>query len=347
MRVHVLYEYGEDLRPYSSSFLRLIRPLTYPSVQNHIEASFGLDYDDEPADLVIIDRLWRKDATLPMVQELVNKIRLRGKRFVYCLDDNYFDLANYENSRPMSEIQAIVTFLLRQADAVLVTTTALRQRVLEFNRRVQLLPNQLDERLLVYRQPKTNLPGDHKSIVIGYMGTFTHDQDLRMVLPALESIHQRHPGKIQLQVVGVVSQEGMKNELQGLPVRYIFPQLEEHEYPLFMLWFTGHVQWDIAISPLESTLFNDCKSDIKFLDYAAIGAAGIFSQSPAYAATVQHGMNGCLAENTAEAWEEALETLINQPELRVEIAHNASGHLYAERTLAQHAADWVKVIEGL
>ena len=176
-RIHVIYEYGPDYRPYSSSFLRLIRPLSHPLVSDHIDTTFGLDYNNEPADLVIIDRLWRFDITLPLAEELVNRIRLRGSRFVYSLDDDYYDLAFYEHTRPISEILPVVTFLLRQADAVVVTTPALRQRLLEFNPNIQVLPNQLDERLLVTRYPSgKDLSLDHKRVVIGYMGTFTHDE---------------------------------------------------------------------------------------------------------------------------------------------------------------------------
>ncbi len=347
-RVHVIYEYGQDYRPYSSSFLRLIRPLTHPMAQSHVDATFGLDYNGEPVDLVIIDRLWRYDVSLPLVQELVNRIRLKGIRIVYALDDNYFDLPFFEDSRPVSEILPVVSFLLHQADVVLVTTPALRQRLLEYNPNIHILPNQLDERLLVPRFPSDrDLRMDQKRIVIGYMGTFTHDRDFMLVLPALKSIHQRYPGQIEFQIVGVVNKEQTKQELQELPVRYVYPRHEEHEYPLFMLWFTGHIHWDIGISPVVNTPFNDCKSDIKFLDYASIGAAGIYSSSPAYSATVHHRQNGWLAENTPAAWEEALETLIYDPALRLNLIQDAGRYLYTQRTLAQRGTDWVALLKSL
>jgi glycosyltransferase involved in cell wall biosynthesis len=334
-RIHVIYEYGPDYRPYSSSFLRLIRPLSHPQVQAHLDTTFGLDYNNEPVDLVLIDRLWRFDIALPLAEELVNRIHLRGSRIVYCLDDDYFDLAFYEHSRPINEILPVIIYLLRQ-------------RLLEFNPNIQVLPNQLDERLLVTKYPGDKiLKLDQKRIVVGYMGTFTHDEDFKLVLPALKSIHQRNPGRIEIQVVGVVNNQATKELLEGLPVRYFYPRPEENEYPLFMLWFTGQIHWDIAISPLENTPFNNCKSDIKFLDYAAIGAAGIFSQSPAYSSTVQHKHNGWLATNTPEAWEEALDCMINDPTLRSKIAQNATRYLYTQRTLAQHAIDWVELIKSL
>jgi glycosyltransferase involved in cell wall biosynthesis len=344
----VLYEYGVDFRPYSSSFLRLIRPLTYPLVQAQLDTRFDCDYDYQPADLVIIDRLWRNDVSLPLVQELVNKIRRKGSRVIYSLDDNYFELAFFENTRPIGEILPVVSFLLRQADGVLVATPALRQRLLDYNPNIHVLRNQLDERLLVTRYTgDVNLRQDQKRITVGYMGTFTHDEDLRMVLPALKSIHQHYPGRIEFQVVGVVNKEQTKQELQELPIRYVYPRPEEHEYPLFMIWFTGSIHWDIAISPLADTPFNNCKSDIKFLDYASIGAAGIFSQSPAYLDTVHHRQDGWVAENSPEAWEQALEALINDPTLRLNIARDASRYLYTQRTLAQCGSDWVDLLKSL
>jgi glycosyltransferase involved in cell wall biosynthesis len=347
-RLLVLYEYGADFRPYGSSFLRLIRPLTHPEVQAHLDTRFGRNFDNQPADLVIIDRLWRSDVSLPLIQELVNKIRLKGSGVIYNLDDNYFDLPFIKDKQPVGEIPAIVSFLLRQADAVLVTTPALRKRLLEYNPNIHVLPNQLDERLLVTRYPgNVDLRQDQKRITVGYMGTFTHDEDLRMILPALKSIQLHYPGRIEFQVVGVVNKEQTKQELQELPIRYVYPRPEEHEYPLFMLWFTGSIHWDIAISPLANTPFNSCKSDIKFLDYASIGAAGIFSQSPAYLDTVHHRQNGWLAENSPEAWEKALEALINDPTLRLNIARDASRYLYTQRTLAQRGSDWVDLLKSL
>jgi glycosyltransferase involved in cell wall biosynthesis len=347
-RVHILYEYGTNYRPYSSAFLRLIRPFSHPQTRACVDTTFDTNYSGEPCDIVIVDRLWRPDVTLELIQELVDRIRMSAAKLVYALDDNFFDLALENTDWGLKDFLPIVTFLLRQADAVLVTTPTLRQHLLEYNPNIHVLPNQLDERLLVIRHP-TSIQSriDQNRIVIGYMGTFTHDEDFMMILPALKSIHQRYPGRIEVQVVGVVNREETKKELQALPIRYVYPRPEEHEYPLFMLWFTGHVHWDIAISPLQNTPFNNCKSDIKILDYASIGAAGIYSQSSTYSSTVHHQQDGWIAENTPDAWEDALEALIQDTPLRLKIAQNATRYLYTERILAQRATEWVKTIKSL
>ncbi len=346
--LHVIYEYGKDYRPYSSSFLRLIRPLSHPQAKTQLETTFSQDYTGEPADLVLIDRLWRWDVSLPAIQELVNRVRLKGIRLIYCLDDSYPDLESVSSGRPASEVMPVVAFLLRQANAVLVTTPALRQRLLEYNAHIYVLPNQLDERLLVYRPPGL-ISGlvDRGRIVIGCMGTFTHDDDFLSVLPALRSTCERHAGQVEIQVIGMVDRAETKSQLQALPVRFIYPRIEEHEYPLFMLWFTGHVRWDIAISPLKATPFNNCKSDVKFLDYAALGVPAVLSDSPAYSSSVQQMQNGWLVANSTDAWEHALETLIGDASLRYKLATGASQYLYTERILAHRAADWVSLLKSL
>jgi len=345
-RVHVIYEYGNNSRPFSTSFIRLIRPLTHPWVHTHLDVTFGPGLSERPTDLVILDRLWRPDVSMELVTDLVKRVRQRGARFLYSLDDNFFDLEVSENrDYPPKGYLSIVTYLLSQADGVLTSTSSLRERLLEYNPHVQVIPNALDERLLVGRYlADSDQLGQLRKIVIGYMGTFTHDADLQMVLPALQAVARRHPGQIEFQMIGVTGNKSMKKKLQDLPIRYVSQRLEEYEYPLFMLWFTGHIRWDIAIAPLCDTPFTRCKSDIKFLDYSALSAAGIYSRVTAYETSVRHMETGWLSESFPEAWEEALETLITNHKKRLQIAQDAMRYLYTERILTYCAGNWPDAI---
>ena len=345
-RVHIVYEYSIDYRPYSSSYLRLIRHFTHPRVTDHIDATFDLDFQHQTADLVILERLWRPDVTLPRVEQLVERIRRAGAKFIYALDDNFFDLVQENKGWPPLELLPIADFCLREADGVLLSTPALLERLSEFITKTEdrqqwvVVPNALDERLLVSRPIKSRSL-EQRKVTIGAMGTATHDEDLLMILPAIETICRHHPGQVELQIVGVTRKPETQQALQGLPVRAINPQPEEQEYPLFMPWFTATLNWDIALSPLRDTPFNRTKSDVKFLDYAAIGAAGIFSRLPPYQSSVKHLETGWLAENTPAAWEEALETLISEPDLCQRIARRANRYLFEQRILAHRASDWV------
>ena len=90
-RIHVLYEHGADLRPYSGAYIRLLRPLTHPTLGAALSVTASTDYGGEAADAVIVDRLWRPDISLRLAEELLAKVRGAGARLIYAVDDNFFD----------------------------------------------------------------------------------------------------------------------------------------------------------------------------------------------------------------------------------------------------------------
>ena len=102
-----------------------------------------------------------------------------------------------------------------------------------------------------------------------------------------------------------------------------------------------NLSWDVGIAPLENTIFNRCKSDIKFLDYSALGFPGIYSRVPSYEGTVQHLETGYLVENTPSAWTEALDVLLANTDLRTQLALNAQEYVFSTRTL-QHGASLLR-----
>lgn len=354
-RIHVLYEYGPDLRPHGSAYIRLLRPLMHPDVYENLEVTAGLEYEGQNVDAVVVDRLWRPDISMALAEGLVQDVRRAGAKLIYALDDNLPDLSARRlslvssGSRPAAEYRWIVRFFLRQADSVWVTTPVLQDRLTEFNSNIVVVLNALDERLLAGgRLPPINSPFGQRRKVIGYMGTLTHDDDLMMVLPALQAVWERHGGEIEFQLVGVVGQKDTLQAFGELPLHVVGPNPKEMEYPLFMLWFSSRCCWDIAIAPLKDTPFNHCKSDIKLLDYSAIGAAGIYSRVPAYESSVRHLETGWLVENDVDAWIEALERLLtDDDELRGQMAQNASRYLYSRRLLAHCHHNWLKAVEAL
>ena len=352
-RVHILYEYGPDAGPFGSAYIRLLRPFTHPKLSQFLEVDSGPSYAGQPCDAVVVDRLWRPDITPSLARELVDDVRRAGARLIYALDDDLLSLpperlplTGQGGACSPDEQRWVVRHLLQHSDGVLVTTPALQQRFSDLNPNIAVIPQALDERLVVGRGPVDGRsPFGPRVRIVGCMGTFTHDDDLMMVLPALRSVSERHSGTVEFQILGVAAREATVEALHALPVRFLAPRPEEHAYPLFMLWFSSRVRWDIALAPLEDTPFNQCKSDIKFLDYSAIGSAGIYSRVAAYESTVRHSETGLLVDGKAEAWEEALERLLAEDDYRVRLAQNASEYLFSQRTLAHSADNWLTALE--
>ncbi|MFV2044530.1 MAG: glycosyltransferase, partial [Anaerolineales bacterium] len=108
-----------------------------------------------------------------------------------------------------------------------------------------------------------------------------------------------------------------------------------------------NLKWDLAIAPLEDTLFNRYKSDIKFLDYSALGIATLCSRVRAYDGSVRHQVTGYLAENDPQAWYEGLEHMLQDDEGRVGMASQAQEYVFSERTLQRRASEWWEAMKTI
>jgi glycosyltransferase involved in cell wall biosynthesis len=339
LRIHIIFEHGVDLKPFGIAYIRDILPLTHPTNSESFQVTQGTGYFSS-ADVVIIERTWKPTITLQEAEQLVNQIRKDGACLVYSIDDNLLDL----ESVPL-HVRSVVRYFCRVADGILVSTEYLKDRLHHFNSHIYVLPNTLDERLFSEnhkRAPEGRKTGARK--IIGFMGTFTHDADLMMVLQALRKILRKQIDSIQLQLVGGFSSQTVVHSFQGLPLDVLKLNPIDMAYPNFIPWMMKNLSWDVGIAPLENTIFNRCKSDIKFLDYSALGIPGIYSRVPSYEGTVYHLETGYLVENTVSAWTEALDELLSNNELRSQLAINAQEYVFTKRTLLQGAIHWREAI---
>jgi len=346
--IHIIYEHGDDLKPFGVSYIRDILPLTHPNNTNAFQVTQGRDFS--PADIIIVERAWKPGLTLQQAEELVQQIRYSSSeknkptpRLIYTIDDNLLDL----DAVPLPTRHA-VRYFCRYADGILVSTEFLRQRLQRLNPHIFVLPNTLDERL--FAGDGRQLPVERQSaeqLTIGFMGTFTHDADLMLVLQALRTVLRRHLDAVRLQLVGGISNPGLLRLFQGLSVQVLNPSPADAPYPNFIPWMKQNLCWDIGIAPLEDTAFNRSKSDIKFLDYSALGIPGIYSNVPSYSSTVRHLETGWLAENTPAAWVEALETLLSNSIRRADLARNAQDYVFSQRTLQYRAHVWREAIQSI
>jgi glycosyltransferase involved in cell wall biosynthesis len=339
IRVHVLYEYGIDHRPHGSAYIRLLNPLRHPSIAGRLEITAGEDF--QPADVVIVDRTWKYDVSLHAVEALIAKIREAGACLLYSIDDNLLDLdlsGGFRSPFTLEQL-TVIRLLAREADGLLVSTPALAERLRRLNPAIHILPNALDEQLFPGRPPR-EMP-DRRRLVIGYMGTFTHDDDLYLMLEALRA----HAGDLELQMVGGISDTAILQGFQPLSIQVLNPH-GHHEYPDFARWMGSALQWDLGLAPLEDTPFTHCKSDIKFLDYSVLGIPGIYSRVEAYRHTVQHDVTGWLVGNTVSEWRAGLAELIHRPDRRKRLAESAEHWVRENRTLAVCASRWADAVEA-
>lgn len=248
-----------------------------------------------------------------------------GIKLVYDIDDDLLGIA--KSDHPERKFYATysdtIARLVSAADEVSVSTASLASALHDLCEDIKIRPNKLSREIIpaqLHKQP-------NKPLGILYMGTLTHGADFQLIEDALVQIKDAYGDLVEIYIVGVTTRAVSSKYFKVISAP---PELAG-SYPLFMQWLGGLNLFDIGIAPLEDNPFNLHKSDIKFLDYSALGLATVASKTEAYAHTIINQETGLLVENSPEAWFNALRQLIDSEETRARLAENAYAYLNAER----------------
>jgi glycosyltransferase involved in cell wall biosynthesis len=80
--------------------------------------------------------------------------------------------------------------------------------------------------------------------------------------------------------------------------------------------FVEDNRFAIGLAPGREDSFYACKYYNKFIEYASIGAAGIYTCAEPYTQVVIDGVNGLFCKNTADCWYNAIKRLMEDGKLR-------------------------------
>jgi len=259
------------------------------------------------------------------VVSLADEAHRLGVVSFFDLDDLIFDADEYaRNSNvaalPVDEREVLMNgvrlyrAMMSRVDHCIASTPTLFARMQSLiGGKVFLLENALDEHLLdLARIPRPDR--DVATVVIGYgSGTTTHDADFLSAVPALLRILEDFP-QVRLAVYGHLRLpdclESRADQIVSIPL------LDPDDYYLSLSRF------DISLAPLERNVFNDAKSNIKFLEAALFGVPSVCSPGAAFLQVVEHESNGFLASNDDE-WYAALRRLVEDAVLRESVGERA------------------------
>jgi glycosyltransferase involved in cell wall biosynthesis len=320
----------------SSAWIRLLLPLRRLEQQGGCVLT-QLQPGDTPVDL---DRLIVQRAACPslaMAQELVLACRQRSLPLILDLDDALFSLPaeHPERERYAPAIPAL-EYLLAAADLRVFSTAPLAAQCESFGPQV-VLANGLDAEAWEgpARFPRAEAEGPLKLL---YMGSRTHDADLALILPELDALAGSDANAFRLTLVGGVSQPLQRPWLHSLEV-----PLEARRYPRFVRWLRRLPRHDLGLAPLVANPFNAAKSDVKLLDYAALGLPALCSPGPAYQELLAAGL--ALSAETGQWAEQILWAARHRRRLR-RLAQAAHGYLWQQRSCEQLADAWQQVLIG-
>ena len=228
--------------------------------------------------------------------------------------------------------------LLTRADTVLASTPILADLLrAEGAAHVTVVPNRLDPRLWATRVEPVERAGGLRVL---YMGSATHADDLALLRGVPEELSERLHRRVDLEIVGVAppGEAGWVSRLDiPAPAR---------NYPQFVAWLRAHrLRWAAAVAPLVDSDFNATKSDLKLLEYAALGLPTVASGVGPYRGEDPFAVR---VDDTREAWVGALEGLLaDPPAADRQVAGAARWLEQSGRWLtAENVAGWAGVVTG-
>lgn len=151
-------------------------------------------------------------------------------------------------------------------------------------------------------------------VTIGYFsGSITHNADFELVLPTLVKVLEERP-EVQLHIVGDLSIPEPLARFEGRITNEPFCDWKGLPRRIASV--------DINIAPLEQTIFNEAKSENKWVEAALVKTPTVASNVGAFKKMIRDGETGILCDGPS-SWYQALMTLVESREERERIGCNA------------------------
>ena len=144
-------------------------------------------------------------------------------------------------------------------------------------------------------------------------GTLAHDADFAVAAPAILAMLKQYDHVI-LTVIGHLNLPSAFDDYQE--------KIEAIALSDYSTYMRRLASCQISIAPLEDSIFNDAKSNIKFLEAAILSLPSVCSPAAAFKEVIQPGVTGYLAAND-DQWRSALQALIEDASLRQKIGQRA------------------------
>jgi L-malate glycosyltransferase len=217
--------------------------------------------------------------------------------------------------------------LIRKADHVITSSPALNDRCLEINRHraCTYISSSLD----AGRFRPSNLYSNERKVTIGWTGTFSSRPYLDLLRPIFEKLAERR--EFRLRVIG-----NFDYELPGVELEVVRWTAEREVEDLAAI--------DIGVYPLPLDEWVSGKSGLKAIHYMMMGLPCVATDVGTTPLIIRDGENGLLVR-TGEQWLEALERLLDDPELRRRLGEQARQDALNNYSTAAVAAQYRRVLD--
>lgn len=289
------------------------------------------------------------------VEKMVLECKKAGKRVLYDMDDDFWQVAKDNPSVLVSNtFKDQYEFMIREADDLITPSKILAKKFkkLAKGKKVHICPNCAHPELYSERPREKR-----EEVVIGYMGAASHWKDLQVITKALNELYRKY--NFRFDIYGLTSEplesamyfmeksvemnyppEKIENFKEALKFYEQIMTMKGRHYPFMPPELHPTVlarcDFDIGLAPLKDTEFNKGKSDIKFQEYVNTGSVCLASKVEPY---TNSGV-GYFAKDDWRDWYNKLEKLITNKDFREKLYKKQKAWMDKNRDPKKVAIRW-------
>lgn len=290
------------------------------------------------ADAIVFQRVETRHA---LAAFYAMKDQFPNKPILSEIDDDIFDVAPYnpaaECLKPGSHLTQLAVDQFKNSDGIIVSTPYLKEVYSELNPNIYVVQNSIDVQKWD-NAPKKKKPG----IRIGWIGSGSHSKDLEILDKVIDPICAKNKD------VKFVFCSYFQENLETLPAflkgrKHV--QIVNKWAPI--LKYPAHLaaqDFDIALAPLVDNKFNRGKSNLRWLEYSALGIPCVASEVEHFKTTIVDGKDGFLASN-AEQFINRIQELISNSKLRKSMGKAAHARMHKDFNVDKNLDIYIDAIE--
>ncbi len=220
--------------------------------------------------------------------ELIQRIQRLRPTFMVAELDDYLPNLPMKNAHRHEMPRDVLRHLRRSVglmDRFVVSTPALAEAFAGFHDDMRVVQNRLPPRWWRGLQNSRRTGGRPR---VGWAGGVSHQGDLELIADVIKALH----GEVDWIFFGMAP-EAIKPYL-----REFHGPVSIERYPRML----ANLNLDLALAPLEQNLFNECKSNLRLLEYGACGYPVVCSDVRPY----QGGLPVTRVKNRFKDWVDAI-----------------------------------------
>ena len=309
-----ILSFCEDKIP--SAVLGVNNILEYISKKTKGEFIFKKTHEVRSRDIIQADIIVCVRGASDSDKNIMSLAKMYNRLIIYYLDDDLFNVPKYASCSPFYESKHIrknMIEMMKKSDILWTSNHNIEKKYgFYFNRKYVI-----DIPVDIEKNENSKIEKvDKKMVKICFAGSIDHVHLFdEMLAPVLNNISEKYINKVEIYIIGIKPKKLKQNS--NIKVIEFFDDVKDYYN------FVKENKFDIGLAPLMDTEFNSCKYYNKFLDYTSKGIVGVYSNVEPYKIIVNNEVNGMLAENKMDSWQDALEKLILSEELRNKMHRNA------------------------